>query len=152
MRLFILPVKTVLRSLRHSLATCHAIRLTVTPFCSDTPKPYLFTPALQSSLGPVQTNPGNKLCGFKNVWCEQGLTGHCNRDLKIRGQRRQRKRCWKSKFAFFQSWSGLLQVTNFVKCRQTFLKLNSSEPYPSSERGRKFRKRLCTSSVHVVVV
>ena len=48
-----------------------------------------------------------------------------NRDLKIRGRRRQRKRRWKSEFAFFQSSSRLLQVTNFVKCRRTLLKLNS---------------------------
>ena len=47
------------------------------------------------------------------------------RDLKIRGRRRQRKRRWKSGFAFFQSLSRLLQVTNFVKCRRTLLKLNS---------------------------
>ena len=48
-----------------------------------------------------------------------------NRDLKIRGRRRQRKRRWKSEFAFFQSSSQLLQVTNFVKCRRTLQKLNS---------------------------
>ena len=71
-----LPVKTGLGSLRHSLASCHATRLTVTLFRSDTPKPHLFVTALQSGLGPVQTNPDNKLCCFKNVWCEQGLTGH----------------------------------------------------------------------------
>lgn len=72
----VLPVKTGLRSLRHSLATCHATRLAVTFFRSDTPKPHLFTTALRSGLGPVQMNPGNKLRGFKNVWCKQGLTGH----------------------------------------------------------------------------
>ena len=45
-----------------------------------------------------------------------------NRDLKTRGRRRQRKRrC----VVFFQSSSRLLQVTNFVKCRRTPLKLNS---------------------------
>ena len=43
------------------------------------------------------------------------------RDLKIRGRRRQRKRRRKSEFAFFQSSSRLLQVTNFVKCRWTLL-------------------------------
>ena len=37
----------------------------------------------------------------------------------------QRKRRWKSEFAFFQSSSRLLQVTNFVKCRRTLVKLNS---------------------------
>ena len=31
--------------------------------------------------------------------------------------------------------------------RRTLQRLNSKEPYPSSERGRKFRRRLCTSSV-----
>ena len=34
---------------------------------------------------------------------------HINRDLKIRGRRRQRKRRWKSEFAFFQSSSRLLK-------------------------------------------
>ena len=48
-----------------------------------------------------------------------------NRDLKIRGRRRQRKRRWKSEFAFLQCSSRLLQVTNFVSCRRTLLKLNS---------------------------
>ena len=48
-----------------------------------------------------------------------------NRDLKIPGRRRQRKRRKKSEFALFQSSSRLLQVTNFVKCRRTLLKLNS---------------------------
>ena len=48
---------------------------------------------------------------------------------------------------FFQSLSRLLQVTYFVTCRRTLQRLNSKEPYPSSERGRKFRRRLCTSSV-----
>jgi len=88
------------------------------------------------------------------------LSGVFNaRDLMIRGRRRQRKRRWKSKFAFFQSSSWLLQVPNFVKCRWTLQKLNSSEPYPSSDRKRKFRRRLCTPSIqrktghfHVVVV
>ena len=48
-----------------------------------------------------------------------------NRGLKIRGRRRHRKRRWKSEFAFFRSSSRLLQVTNFIKCRWTLLKLNS---------------------------
>ena len=47
------------------------------------------------------------------------------RVLKIGGRRQQRKRRWKSEFTFFQSSSRLLQVTNFVKCRRTLLKLNS---------------------------
>ena len=70
------------------------------------------------------------------------------KDLKVRGQKRQTKCRWKSEFAFFQSSSRLLQVTNFVK-----------ESYPSSEAERKFRCRLSTSSVkreirhfHVAVV
>ena len=75
------------------------------------------------------------------------------------GRRRQRKRRLKSEFAFFQSSLRLLQVTYFVKCKRTLLKLSSQEPYPSLGRERKFRRRLCTSSVqgeighfHVVVV
>ena len=40
-----------------------------------------------------------------------------NRDLKIRSWRRQQNLRRKSEFAFFQSSSRLLQVTNFVKCR-----------------------------------
>ena len=82
-----------------------------------------------------------------------------NRDLKIRGWRQQQNCRRKSEFAFFQSSLRLLQVTNFVKCRWTLLKLNSDEPYPTSERERKFHRRLCTSPVkreirhfHVVVV
>ena len=34
-----------------------------------------------------------------------------------------------------------------MTCRRTLQRLNSKQPYPSSERGRKFRPRLCTSSV-----
>ena len=45
------------------------------------------------------------------------------RDLKIRGRQRQRKRSWKSEFAFFQSSLRLAQVTNFVKCRRTLSKV-----------------------------
>ena len=82
-----------------------------------------------------------------------------NRDLKIRGWWRQQNRRRESEFALFQSSSRLLQVTNFVKCRWTLLKLNSYEPHPPSERERKFHRRLCTSPVkrkirhfHVVVV
>ena len=47
----------------------------------------------------------------------------------------------------------------FVKCRPTFLELNSLEPCPSSERERKFCRGLYSSSIkrenrhfHVVVV
>ena len=53
----------------------------------------------------------------------------------------------KSEFAFFQSLSRLSQLAYFVKCEQTTKELNSSEPYPSSERQRKFRPRLFTSSI-----
>ena len=70
-----------------------------------------------------------------------------NRDLKIRGWWRQQNRRRKSEFAFFQSSSRLLEVTNFVKCRWTLLKLNPYESYPTSERERKFHRRLCASPV-----
>ena len=61
-----------------------------------------------------------KVCG-RVLWsCYEDI-----RELNIRGQRRQRKRRWKSEFAFFQSSSRLLQVTNSVKCRRTLLKSNS---------------------------
>ena len=53
----------------------------------------------------------------------------------------------KSEFAFFQSLTRLSQLAYFVKCEQTTIELNSSEPYPSSERQRKFRPRLFTSSI-----
>ena len=95
----------------------------------------------------------------KTIYWEPFI-GDLSRDLKIWGQRRQRKRRWKSEFAFFQSSSRLLQVTNFVKFRWTLQKLKSYEPYPlSSEREGKLRRRLRSSSVkrekrhfHVVVV
>ena len=58
------------------------------------------------------------------VFASYSLLNGAIRDLKIRGRRRQRKRRWKSEFVFFQSSSRLLQVTNFVKCRRTLLKLN----------------------------
>ena len=64
--LSVLWVKTGLGSLRPSLGTGHATRLTVTLFRSDTPKPRLFATALQSGLGPIQTNPNfavSKLSG-----------------------------------------------------------------------------------------
>ena len=59
-------LKPVLGSLRPSLGTGHVTRLTVTLFRSDTPKPRLFATALQSGLGPIQTNPNfavSKLSG-----------------------------------------------------------------------------------------
>ena len=48
-----------------------------------------------------------------------------NRDLKMRGRRRQVKRCLKSEFAVFQSSSRLLHLAFFVKCTRTLLELNS---------------------------
>ena len=58
--------------------------------------------------------------------CARGKEVHSLwRDLKIRGRRWQRKRRWKSEFALFQASSRLLQVTDFVKCWWTLLKLNS---------------------------
>ena len=58
----------------------------------------------------------------------------------------QRKRFLKSEFAFFQCWSRF-QLTYFVKCRRTLLKLNSWGQYPSSEREIKFHRCLFTSSL-----
>ena len=64
------------------------------------------------------------LClNWRSIW--NGFRAGVIRDLKIRGRRRQKKLRWKSESAFFQSSSRLLQVTNFVKCRRTLLKLNS---------------------------
>ena len=37
--------------------------------------------------------------------------------------------------------------THFVKCRRTFLELNSQGPYPSSKTEIKFRRCLFTSSI-----
>ena len=75
---------------------------------------------------------------------------------------RRWRRQWKrheSELAFFQSSSRLLQVTDFVKCRWTLLKLNKSHIQVQKERGTEFRRHLCTSSVkrktrhvHVLVV
>ena len=69
------------------------------------------------------------------------------RDLKSRGRRRQGKHRLKSEFAFIQSSSRQFQLTCFVKFRRTPLELNSLKPYPSSERERKFRSGLSTSSI-----
>ena len=105
------------------------------------------------------TKKHNTNISFLLARMPQDIERHNKRDLKIRGRRRQRKRRWKSEFAFLQSSSRLLQVINFVRCKRTLLKLNSWEPYPSSETERKFCRLLCTSSVkreirhfHVVVV
>ena len=61
----------------------------------------------------------------------------------MRGRRRQRKRRLKREFAFYQTSSQLFQITYFVK----YMDLNPDEPYPSSERERKFPRFLFTSSV-----
>ena len=103
------------------------------------------------------------ICAHKQRCCNYQTSRDvpdCNiTDLKIRGQRQQRKRRWKSESAFFQSLSRLHQVTNFVKCRWPLPILNSYQPSPSLKRERKFLRRLCTSSVkreirhfHIVVV
>ena len=78
------------------------------------------------------------------TWSPGLLRSQLNRGLKIRGRRWQRKRRWKSEFAFFQSLSRLLQVTYFVKCRRTLQRLNSKEPYPSSE----LREEISSSLVY----
>ena len=65
----------------------------------------------------------------------------------------------KSELTLFQSLSWLFQLTYFVKCKRTLLELNFYQPYPSSERERKFCHCLFTSFTkreirhfHVVVV
>ena len=65
----------------------------------------------------------------------------------------------KSEVTFFQSLSWLFQLTYFVKCKRTPLELNFCQPYPSSQRERKFCHCLFTSFIkreirhfHVVVV
>ena len=103
--------------------------------------PYLGPSYPDSGVGSDSRDPQE---GF---FKKNKIRKHDKRELKIRRRRRQRKCRWKSEFAFFQSSSQLLQVTDFVKCRRTlveFLKTIS-----------KFRKReeissslvyfLCTS-------
>ena len=63
--------------------------------------------------------------------------------LKGWGRRWQRKHRWKSEFAFFQSSSRLLQVTNFFKCKANHPKVE----FLRTIAKRKFRRRLRTSSV-----
>ena len=70
-----------------------------------------------------------------------------NRDLKIRGRQQQRKHRLKSEFAFIQSSLRQFQLTYFLKFRPPLLELNSLKPYPSSQRERKFRSSLFTSSI-----
>ena len=101
-----------------------------------------------------------RLASISGIVIENALLNWAKGILRRRRRRRrQTKRPWKSEFASFQSSSRLLPVSNFVRCRRTLRKLNSWEPYHNSERERKFRRRLCTSSVqpeirhfHVVVV
>ena len=65
------------------------------------------------------------------------------RQFKIPRQPRPRKRCLKTEFAFFRSLSRLLQLMHLLRQMQA----NSS----SSERERKFGRRLCTSSIKVML-
>ena len=77
-------------------------------------------------------------------WC--GTTQ--NREFKISRRWAPRKRRLKLiKFAFFQSLSRLLQLIHFVKYNWTLFEPNSKEPCSSSERKRKFSRRLFTSSI-----
>ena len=69
------------------------------------------------------------------------------REFKIPLRRRPRKRLLKSKFAFFISLSRLVQFAYFVKCKRTLTEPNSKQPYSSSDKERKFRRRLFTSPV-----
>ena len=64
-----------------------------------------------------------------------------------------------SEFAFFQLYTDYSNFIYFVKCKRPLFQQNSYQPYSSSERERKFRRRLFTSSIkpdfsnfHVVVV
>ena len=73
--------------------------------------------------------------------------------------RRRQERRLKSEFAFFQSLYRLFLPTYFVNCRRTLMKLNFKGPNSSSEREKKFRRCLFTSSIkremrhfHVVIV
>ena len=64
-----------------------------------------------------------------------------------------------SDFAFFQLYTDYSNFIYFVKCKRPLFQQNSYQPYSSSERERKFRRRLFRSSIkreirnfHVVVV
>ena len=52
-----------------------------------------------------------------------------------------------SEFAFFQLYAHYSNFIYFVKCKRTLFEQNSYQPYSSSERERKFRRRLFTSSI-----
>ena len=53
----------------------------------------------------------------------------------------------KNEFASFQTLSRLFGPTQFVKCGQFLLDLNSSGLYATSKRERKIRPRMFTSSI-----
>ena len=85
------------------------------------------------------------------------VAGELKRALKIGGQRRQQKRRSKLDSRSINLNRDYSNSNGFVKCRLTFLELNSLEPCPSSER--EFCPPLYTSSIkrenrhfHVVVV
>ena len=69
------------------------------------------------------------------------------REFKIPQRRWSQKRRLKREFAFFQFPSQLLQLSFFVKCKQTLFDTNSLELYSSSQRETKFCRRLFTSSI-----
>ena len=81
------------------------------------------------------------------IWTGCGTTQ--NREFKISRRWTPRKRRFLklSKFAFFRSLSRLIQLIYFVKCKRTLFEPNSKEPCSSSERERKFSRRLFTSSI-----
>ena len=81
------------------------------------------------------------------------------REFKIPQRRRPRKRLLQSEFAFFIPLWRLFQLAYFVKSNRTLLEPNSKQPYPSSDRERKFLRCLFTSPVkrdirhfHVIVM
>ena len=77
----------------------------------------------------------------------QSAVSAINREFKIPRRRWPRKHRLKSEFAFFQSLSWLLELLYFVKSKRTLFEPNSQESYSSSERERKFSRRLFTSSI-----
>ena len=79
--------------------------------------------------------------------CTAGFFPQQFGSLRVPQRRRPRKRLLKSEFAFFIPLWRLSQLAYFVKCKRTLLEPNSKQPYPSSDRGRNFRRRLFMSSV-----
>ena len=69
--------------------------------------------AVDSSIRPTSVKSVNFWTRNQQNWTQSAVAKY--RDFKIRGRRRQCKRHRKSEFAFFQSSSRLLQVTNFEK-------------------------------------